>query len=59
MDIRKQVLDKLKNTDVFIESENIIALQMVINECIGMLEKSIKEEDRASIYMDKLLKELK
>lgn len=60
MDVRKQVLDKLKNTDVFIESENIIALQSVIENCIVLLEKSIKEdEDIASQYMNKLLKDLK
>lgn len=60
MDVRKQVLDKLKNTDVFIESENIIALQSVIDNCIVLLEKSIKEDDeRASQYIDGLLKDLK
>ena len=60
MDVRKQVLDKLKNTDVFIENENLIALQSVIDNCIGLLEKSIKEdEERASQYMNGLLKDLK
>ena len=60
MDIRKKVLDKLKNTDIFFESENLVALQEVINNCIDLLEKSIKVDDeRASQYMDTLLKDLK
>ena len=43
MDVRKQVLDKLKNTDVFIENENVIALQSVIDNCI-VLRKMTKEQ---------------
>ena len=65
MNIEKAILTELKRCDIYyneenLQDENIIAIKNIIDNCKKVLEKNIKEEEeRASKYMDKLLKELK
>lgn len=60
MNIKKEVLEKLKRTHLHFENENIIAVESIVDNCITILERSIKkEEERASEYMEDLIKNLK
>lgn len=65
MNIRKHVLNELKRCEFYYETgydndSNITAVKNIVNYCIKLLESNInEEEERASKYMDKLLKDLK
>jgi hypothetical protein len=60
MNTKKEVLRQLKRTELYFETENMEAIKSIIDNCITILEKSIKKEDeRASEYIDNLIKDLK
>lgn len=60
MNIKKEVLEQLKRTEFYFENENVTAVKSIVDNCITMLERSIKAEDeRASEYIDDLIKDLK
>lgn len=60
MNIKKEVLEQLKRTNVYFESENILAVKNIVDNCITILERSIKTEDeKASEYIDDLIRNLK
>ena len=59
MDVKKEVLGQLKRTNFYFDNENITALKSIVDNCITILEKSIKEEnERASKYIDELIRDL-
>lgn len=60
MNTKKEVLRQLKRTELYFEKENMEAIKSIVDNCITILEKSIKKEDeRASEYIDDLIKDLK
>ena len=60
MNIKKEVLEQLKRTNVYFESENILAVKNIVDNCITILERSINTEDeKASEYIDDLIRNLK
>lgn len=60
MNTKKEVLRQLKRTELYFEKENMEAIKSIIDNCITILEKGIKKEDeRASEYIDNLIKDLK
>lgn len=60
MNTKKEVLRQLKRTEIYFEKENIEAIKSIVDNCITILEKSIKSNDeRASEYIDELIKDLK
>lgn len=60
MNTKKEVLRQLKRTELYFETENMEAIKSIIDNCITILEKSIKKEDkRVSEYIDNLIKDLK
>lgn len=60
MNIKKEVLEQLKRTNIYFENENIRAIRSIVDNCIVTLEKSIKADDeRECDYIDDLVKDLK
>nr|DAO95574.1 MAG TPA: hypothetical protein [Caudoviricetes sp.] len=60
MNTKKEVLRQLKRTELYFEKENMEAIKSIVDNCITILEKSIKKEDeRTSEYIDDLIKDLK
>lgn len=60
MNTKKEVLRQLKRTELYFEKENMEAIKSIVDNCITILEKSIKKEDeRASEYIDNLIRDLK
>lgn len=60
MNTKKEVLRQLKRTELYFEKENMEAIKSIVDNCITILEKSIKKEDeRASEYIDDLIRDLK
>lgn len=60
MNTKKEVLRQLKRTEIYFEKENIEAIKSIVDNCITILERSIKANDeRASEYIDELIKDLK
>lgn len=60
MNTKKEVLEKLKRAKRYLEDENTIGATSIVNDCVDILELSIKREDeRVNEYMDNLIKELK
>lgn len=60
MNTKKEVLRQLKRTEFYFEKENMEAIKSIVDNCITILEKSIKKEDeRTSEYIDDLIKDLK
>lgn len=60
MNIKKEVLEQLKRTNIYFENEHITAIRSIVDNCIVTLEKSIKEDnERECNYIDDLVKDLK
>lgn len=60
MDIKKEVLSRLKRAEECFINENYESASNIVNSCITMLEQKIKEDDElASEYIDDLVKHLK
>ncbi len=60
MNTKKEVLRQLKRTELYFEMEDMEAIKSIVDNCITILEKSIKKEDeRTSEYIDDLIKDLK
>lgn len=60
MNVKKEVLLKLKRTETYFDKENLLAIKSIIENCITVLERSINtENEKVSEYVDDLIKELK